>query len=217
MARSDRRSPKPWLTGGTKGFKFVCNGPVTFNMDWNKADEGNGNHITKIMIGAAGRHPNASTFNALDPTDPTVIGMPPASRCRTVLPIMQIGFNRASQQWTSSPVQTKLNLERQRQRVQRGVPAGEHEHSGDRARVHWGLWPKRQAADYAADEQPGGSSDATRSPPASARPVQCEARPPGDFDNDMWVDLYLACRTGASNIPSILYHNNGDWHLYRRA
>ena len=26
----------------------------------------------------------------------------------------------------------------------------------------------------------------------------------------MYVDLYLACRTGASNIANILYHNNGD-------
>jgi hypothetical protein len=31
-----------------------------------------------------------------------------------------------------------------------------------------------------------------------------------DFDNDMYVDLYLACRTGASNIANILYHNNGN-------
>ena len=41
-------------------------------------------------------------------------------------------------------------------------------------------------------------------------PVQCGSVTAGDFDNDMYVDLYLACRTGASNIPNILYHNNGD-------
>ena len=32
----------------------------------------------------------------------------------------------------------------------------------------------------------------------------------GDFDNDMDIDLYLACRTGASNIPNILYENLGN-------
>ena len=41
-------------------------------------------------------------------------------------------------------------------------------------------------------------------------PVQCGSVTAGDFDNDMYVDLYLACRTGASNIANILYHNNGD-------
>jgi hypothetical protein len=41
-------------------------------------------------------------------------------------------------------------------------------------------------------------------------PVQCSSVTAGDFDNDMYVDLYLACRTGASNIANILYHNNGN-------
>ena len=40
--------------------------------------------------------------------------------------------------------------------------------------------------------------------------VQCGSVTAGDFDNDMYVDLYLACRTGASNIANILYHNNGN-------
>jgi hypothetical protein len=43
-----------------------------------------------------------------------------------------------------------------------------------------------------------------------ATPVQCGSVTAGDFDNDMYVDLYLACRTGSSNLPNILYHNNGD-------
>ena len=40
--------------------------------------------------------------------------------------------------------------------------------------------------------------------------VQCASVTAGDFDNDMYVDLYLACRTGASNIANILYHNHGN-------
>lgn len=39
---------------------------------------------------------------------------------------------------------------------------------------------------------------------------QCVSVTAGDFDNDMYVDLYLACRTGASNIANVLYHNNGN-------
>ena len=49
-----------------------------------------------------------------------------------------------------------------------------------------------------------------RSPRILTPPVQCGSVTAGDFDNDMWVDLYLACRTGASNIANILYHNNGN-------
>jgi hypothetical protein len=56
---------------------------------------------------------------------------------------------------------------------------------------------------------PGGFTNATVAAGLGA-PVQCVSATAGDFDNDMWVDLYLACRTGASNIPNILYHNNGD-------
>jgi hypothetical protein len=41
-------------------------------------------------------------------------------------------------------------------------------------------------------------------------PIQCGSATAGDFDNDMDVDLYLACRTGASNIPNILYANQGN-------
>jgi hypothetical protein len=40
-------------------------------------------------------------------------------------------------------------------------------------------------------------------------PVQCVSATPGDFDNDMDVDLYLACRGAASNIANILYENLG--------
>ena len=32
----------------------------------------------------------------------------------------------------------------------------------------------------------------------------------GDFDNDMYVDLFLTCGTGASNTADILYRNHGD-------
>ncbi len=73
------------LAGGSKGAKFVTTGAVTFKMDWNKADEGGGTDITKILIGAGGKHPTSTTFS-LDPADPTVAGMPPSpdanSLCR---------------------------------------------------------------------------------------------------------------------------------------
>ena len=65
------------LAGGSKGFKFVSTGTVTFTIDWNKAAEGAGTDITKIQIGSQGTHPNATTFT-LDPSNASVSGMPPA-------------------------------------------------------------------------------------------------------------------------------------------
>ena len=63
------------LAGGSKGFKFVSAGTVTFTVDWNKASEGNGTDITKIWIGSKNAHPNSSTFT-LDPTKAANQGMP---------------------------------------------------------------------------------------------------------------------------------------------
>jgi hypothetical protein len=41
-------------------------------------------------------------------------------------------------------------------------------------------------------------------------PISCSSATVGDFDNDMHTDIYLACRTGASNIENILYQNLGN-------
>ena len=70
------------LADGSKGFKFVSTGQVTFTIDWNKATEGAGTDINQIQIGAGAAHPAATTFT-LDPADPTVAGMPPAPTSAT--------------------------------------------------------------------------------------------------------------------------------------
>lgn len=41
-------------------------------------------------------------------------------------------------------------------------------------------------------------------------PVSCVSGIAGDFDNDMWVDIYLVCRDGPSNIANRLYRNQGN-------
>ena len=194
------------LTGGTKGFKFICNGQVTFNMDWNKADEGNGTDITKIMIGATGQHPNNSTFT-LDPTDPNVVGMPPPADASTKFPIMQIGFDPNTKQWTLV-IQTKLTT------TSANVFSEAYIQASTTAPVTnlvaTGLWAgDKPARPTLLINNGSGFSDNTVAAGLGA-PIQCVSATAGDFDNDMWVDLYLACRTGASNIANILYHNNGN-------
>jgi len=46
--------------------------------------------------------------------------------------------------------------------------------------------------------------------------VQCASGVAGDFDNDMDLDVYMACRTGAANIENVVFENNGDGSFTQR-
>ncbi len=194
------------LAGGSKGFKFVSSGKVTFTVDWNKAAEGGATDIKNIQIGSKGSHPSAATFS-LDPSNSAVWGMPPAPKSVSDLPLMQIGYNTSSHLWTLAIV-TKL------------TPTGNSIFSQGYIQVFasapitglqaTGLWPTDKAGRPTLLMNRNGTfMDETVAAHLDAL-VQCGSVTAGDFDNDMYVDLYLACRTGASNIANILYHNNGN-------
>ena len=194
------------LAGGSKGFKFVSTGSVTFNIDWNKADEGAGTDIAKIQIGSRGIHPTATQFT-LDPNDPTVVGMPPPPTPSTVLPIMQIGYDTTAHRWTLAIV-TKLNSTSPEVFSQGYMQVSSN--AAISGLVATGLWPTDMPGrPTLLMNHPGNFADETVAAGLDT-PVQCSSVTAGDFDNDMYVDLYLACRTGASNIANILYHNNGN-------
>ena len=40
--------------------------------------------------------------------------------------------------------------------------------------------------------------------------MSCVSSIAGDFDNDMDVDLFLVCRSGANNLPDRVYENLGN-------
>jgi FG-GAP-like repeat/ASPIC and UnbV len=195
------------LAGGSKGFKFVTTGLVTFIIDWNKADEGDGTtDITKIQIGAHGTHPKAVQFT-LDPNDPTVAGMPPAPTSATTLPVMQIGYDITTHQWTLAIV-TKLTSTSPDIFSQGYMQVSST--AAISGLVATGLWPTDlPGRPTLLMNHTGGFADETVAAGLDT-PVQCSSVTAGDFDNDMYVDLYLVCRTGASNIANILYHNNGN-------
>jgi hypothetical protein len=46
---------------------------------------------------------------------------------------------------------------------------------------------------------------------------KCVSVVAGDFDNDMDVDLYMACRAGAANLENVLYENDGQGRMQRVA
>ena len=179
---------------------------MTFNVDWNKVDEAAGTDITKIQIGAGGRHPAASTFT-LDPNDPTVAGSPPSPTDPASLPITQMAYTPTSHLWTVKVV-TKLTP------TSPSIFSQGYFQVSSTAPINGlkgtGLWPSDKAGrPTLLINTPGKYVDQTVAAGLDT-PVQCSSVTAGDFDNDMYIDLYLACRTGASNIANILYHNNGD-------
>jgi hypothetical protein len=194
------------LAGGSKGFHFISTGTVTFTVWWNKAVEGVGTDITKIQIGAGASHPTAPTFT-LDPANPAVAGMPPAPTDPTQLPIMQIGYNTTTLTWTLNIVtkltQTSPSIFSQGYiQLVAAAPITKL--------VATGLWPTDKAARPTLLMNVNGTYVDETVAAHLDTPVQCSSVTAGDFDNDMYVDLYLACRTGASNLANILYHNNHD-------
>lgn len=46
--------------------------------------------------------------------------------------------------------------------------------------------------------------------------VSCASAVAGDFDNDMDLDVYMACRNGGANIENVLFEGNGDGTFVQR-
>jgi len=136
-----------------------------------------------------------------------VQGMPPAPTSTSQLPLMQIGYDKPTNRWTLAIV-TKLTetspsiFSQGYMQVVSSAPI-----SGLQAT---GLWPTdHEGRPTLLINRNGTFVDETAAWKLDT-PIQCGSVTAGDFDNDMWVDLYVACRTGASNLPNILYHNNGN-------
>jgi ASPIC and UnbV/FG-GAP-like repeat len=206
VAQGTANNFEAFLAGGSKGVTWVTSGIVTLNLYWNKELEGVGTDLTKVQIGPTARNPTATPFT-LDPADPTVIGMPPKPTDPTQLPIMQIGYDPTYSRWTVNIV-TKLTPSGA------GVFSEGYIQGSSTAPITGlkgtGLWPSDGAAPPTLLINRNGIYTNETAAWGLSAPVQCVSVTAGDFDNDMHVDLYLACRTGASNLQNILYHNNGN-------
>jgi hypothetical protein len=69
-------------------------------------------------------------------------------------------------------------------------------------------FPKMYTGTGSGFQEVGFSSGLTR--------VQCVSGVAGDFDNDMDLDVYMACRNGAANIANVLYENDGTGRFTQR-
>jgi hypothetical protein len=192
--------------GANKGFRFVTSGKVKFDMDWNKQDLRTTTKFTRIEIGAGGLNPAGIPFT-LDPANPAVHSMPPAPTALADIPVMRIGYDPATRTWTTI-VHVQLTAADPVVFSVAYIMVDSTATISNVAGIGLTTLDKPGRPTLLMNH-PGGFIDETVSA-GLASPIQCASVTAGDFDNDMDVDLYLACRTGASNTPNILYENLGD-------
>ena len=185
----------------------MSGGRVTFTPVWNRADErGEPLDLTRIEIGTNKVHPTDIVFT-LNSSDPAVVGMPPAPTDEAKLPIMQIGYEPSKQLWTLM-IWSKLTS------TSKGVFSVAYLQVDSTSAITGlkgtGFWPgDLPARPTLLMNRSGGYVDQTVNAGLAAS-ISCSSATAGDFDNDMDIDLYLGCRTGASNIPNVLYENLGN-------
>jgi hypothetical protein len=194
------------LMNGIKGVRFVSTGSVTFEMDWNKQDERTTIDFKRIKIGANGFSPTAIPFT-LNPSNPAVRGLPPNPTTQEDIPLMQIGYNATTGQWTLV-IWTQLSDTSPNVFSEAYLDVDSTSAITNLAAT--GLWPSDRAQKPTLLLNfPGGFVNQTTNSGLDV-PMECVSVTPGDFDNDMDVDLYFACRTAASNIPNRLFENLGN-------
>ena len=201
------------LAGGIKGFKMVTTGVVKVDLDLNRKDEAGGIDLKRIRIGANGRNPGAMPFT-LDPSDPSVVGMPKPPTQQWELPLMQIGFDPVAKRWTMF-VQAKLSSTSPQVFSEAYVQINSSTAISNV--VSTGMWPSdKESRPTLLMNYSGGWANQTAAAGLDEL-IQCVSATAGDYDNDADIDLYLACRTGASNLPNILYQNQGNGTFVRLA
>lgn len=195
------------LANGTKGVKFVTGGQITIKPDWNSADkEWEVVDLKRILIGKDGTPPPSINFT-LDPANPKWVGEPQKPTDESAYPIMRIWYTPSTQLWTLE-VQSKLNS------TSSGFSVAYLRVSSTSAISQLqstNFWPGDSPArpTLLMNRLPVGYFDETVDA-GLGKPISCSSATAGDFDNDMRIDLFLACRTGASNLADILYRNVGN-------
>jgi hypothetical protein len=183
------------LIGGKKGFKFASNGTLTVDIHWNKGEETGGD--PNIRVGARGFNPRATSFT-LDPNDPNVIGLPPYTD--SDLPLITIGYDPDAKLWYFRNIAGKSFSDAY------FIVSSSSEIRRLKAMA---LWPTdRPVSPTLSLHRATGFEDGTVAAGLST-PISCISAVAGDFDNDMDVDIYAACRSGAANLANVLYENVG--------
>ena len=191
---SSQRIEAWFSVGGTTAFeksmRFRANGPISIHIYARDVGEAGG-----LRIGSSGYNPNRLPAT-LSPTDSQNFGLVSNRNGVSVY----AGYNQNTQEWT----------------VLLGAGGnGDSENSyitvsgnGLTQPVVTGLVGSDGPVSPAFLLNNGNILDnvGSRGLPS----LMCGGVAAADFDNDMDVDLYLACRTGTENIRNRLYLNNGN-------
>ncbi len=181
-----------------KGFHFLTNGILSFTIHWQQRNRNN------IFIGSTGWHPSGFSGDepihfSLDPSDPSVWGI------QDHLPGLEkgiyIGYETTTGYWqilvsAGGKLNTAYFL------IGSTTPV-----SDVNMTQQWGSDLPMQPA--LLMNYTDGFQNKTESY-GLATPIECTSAAAGDFDNDMDIDLYLACRRGVENVANRLYENLGN-------
>jgi hypothetical protein len=202
VSQPTANSMEALLSNGIKGFNFVSGGRISVQLDWNKTK---GSNFTRIFIGAnSKRLVNGMPFT-LDNTNPDVWGVPPSDAAN--VPRLRIGYDT-----TQEPARWVFIAESVDASGTQKFSEAYLQVSGERPITDLqtsGLWPGDLGGVPTLMLNSGAAfADATAGS-GLEQTVTCVSAVAGDFDNDMDVDLYLACREGAQNISNRYYDNDG--------
>ncbi|MEM1230028.1 MAG: FG-GAP-like repeat-containing protein [Pseudomonadota bacterium] len=181
----------------------VTSGSLTLHNIDDGSWRGNGNDFTEVRIGASGYAPTAPTFT-LDVNNSNNYGL--ASGSTVTDDRLFVGYDTSEGAW-----KLRFNSE------------------GNWEYIHFYM---TSDAPITSVSQPSGSIGDNPNLPRLYRnttggyvdagfsigftPVQCASVVAGDFDNDMDLDLYMACRDGAANIANELFVNDGTGNFTRQ-
>jgi hypothetical protein len=178
--------------GNVKTVSFKTTGNLALKADIRPGEEATGDP-RYIDIGSTGYSPTNLEFT-LDPNDSRNWGI------ATSASGMNIGYDQVSQTWQVRQNGTEYNYSFLA--VVSDQPITNLVFAGATA-------ADKPAVPKLLMNYPGVFVDETVSRGLGGK-VQCVSAVPGDFDNDMDQDLFLACTGGPNNIPNVLYENQGN-------
>jgi hypothetical protein len=180
-----------------RGVTFRCECDLTFALGppWEVSP-------SNVFIGAAGVHPKSGTFT-ISEEDAAVRGV--AVHTPGVSFGVYIGFDAPTATWTllvSKPGLGVINIV---------TTSSAEDVISALQRINFDP-SELLMADRLLLNTSAGFVDASNQPALTVKRA-CQSVVAGDFDNDMYVDLYMVCRGQASNLPNVLLHNDGTGHF----
>jgi hypothetical protein len=208
-SQASPRRVEAHLQNGSKGLNFVSAGRVSVDIDWKQLDwvqDGNTNPLERIVVGSNRLNLVSGKSFTLDANDPDVQGVPASDPSQA--PEVRIGYDT-----TISPPRWVFVIDSvNAQGTQIFSEAYLQIRADDRDITDLkttGMWAGDSGGVPTLMMNDGGAFNDATAGSGLDTIMSCGSATAGDFDNDMDVDLYLACRTAASNIVNRYYDNDG--------